>query len=220
MTIFIDVDNTILDFDKCANQSITEACDFFGIPKAQELCKIFHPYNLSLWQQLERKELTLDGLLEKRFNTLFDMLGIRADGHAFEDYFHKGLASAAVAVDGAKDLLEYLSSKYDLYVASNAPLSQQKNRLAKADFDRYIKGYFVSAEIGHLKPEKEFFDACFKVVKGKPQDVCMIGDSITADINGARNYGMKTIWFDKYQTGKSADCDFCVTSLAQIKDIL
>lgn len=126
MTIFIDVDNTILDFDKCANQSITEACDFFGIPKAQELCKIFHPYNLSLWQQLERKELTLDGLLEKRFNTLFDMLGIRADGHAFEDYFHKGLASAAVAVDGAKDLLEYLSSKYDLYVASNAPLSQQK----------------------------------------------------------------------------------------------
>lgn len=74
----------------------------FGIPKAQELCKIFHPYNLSLWQQLERKELTLDGLLEKRFNTLFDMLGIRADGHAFEDYFHKGLASAAVAVDGAK----------------------------------------------------------------------------------------------------------------------
>ena len=105
MTIFIDVDNTILDFDKCANQSITEACDFFGIPKAQELCKIFHPYNLSLWQQLERKELTLDELLEKRFNTLFDMLGIRADGHAFEDYFHKGLASAAVAVDGAKDLL-------------------------------------------------------------------------------------------------------------------
>ena len=78
----------------------------------------------------------------------------------------------------------------------------------------------MSAEIGHLKPEKEFFDACFKVVKDKPQDVCMIGDSITADINGARNYGMKTIWFDKYQTSKSADCDFCVSSLAQIKDIL
>lgn len=220
MTILVDVDNTLLDFDECANESITNACALFGIENPTELCKKFHPYNLSLWQQLERGELTIDELLEKRFNTLFETLGINADGVAFEKSFHDGLATSAVAVDGAKELLEYLSSKHTLYVASNAPLGQQTKRLAKAGFDKYISGYFVSAEIGHLKPNKEFFDACFAVIKEKPQDVLMIGDSLTADINGARNYGLKTIWFDKYQTGKTADCDYLVTSLSQIKDIV
>lgn len=220
MTIFIDVDNTLLDFDKCANQSITEACALFGIENPQRLCERFHPYNLSLWQQLERKELTLDELLEKRFATLFKSLGIDADGIAFEKAFHDGLAVSAVAVDGAKELLEHLSKNHTLYVASNAPLGQQTQRLKKAGFDKYIKGYFVSAEIGHLKPNKEFFDACFDSIKDAPKDVVMIGDSLTADIVGARNYGLKTIWFDKYRTGKSADCDYIVSSLSEIKNIL
>lgn len=220
MTILIDVDNTLLDFDKCANESISLSCKEFGIDKANELCSIFHPFNLSLWQQLERGELTMDELLEKRFNTLFEKLGIQADGIAFEKSFHAGLANSAVPVDGAKELLTYLSEKYDVYVASNAPLGQQTTRLKKAGFDKYIKGYFVSAEIGYLKPNKEFFDACFEKIGKSPRDTVMIGDSLTADINGARTYGMKTIWFDKYKSKKTADCDYTVTSLLQIKDIL
>ena len=147
-------------------------------------------------------------------------LGVKADGIAFETAFHEGLAESAVAVDGAKEALEYLASKYDVYVASNAPLSQQTKRLKKAGFDEYIKGYFVSAEIGYLKPNKEFFDACFAKLDEKPQDVYMIGDSLTADINGARNYGINTIWFDKYRTEKQADCDYTVTDLLQIRNIL
>ncbi len=220
MVVLIDVDNTLLDFDKCANESIKLSCAQFGINKADELCKIFHPYNLSLWQQLERGELTMEQLLAKRFNTLFGMVGVTADGVAFEQSFHEYLAQSAVPVDNAEDLLEYLSSKHEVYVASNAPLGQQTKRLAKAGFDKYIKGYFVSAEIGYLKPNKEFFDACFDKIDGDSKDVFMIGDSLTADINGARNYGLKTIWFDKYKTGKSADCDSVVTDLLQIKNIL
>ena len=54
MTILIDVDNTLLDFDECANESIANACALFGIERSKELCEKFHPYNLSLWQQLER----------------------------------------------------------------------------------------------------------------------------------------------------------------------
>ena len=220
MTILIDVDNTLLDFDKCANESIKIACARFGIDKANEICEIFHPFNLSLWQQLERGELTMEKLLETRFNSLFERVGVKADGIAFETAFHEGLAESAVAVDGAKEALEYLASKYDVYVASNAPLSQQTKRLKKAGFDKYINGYFVSAEIGYLKPNKEFFDACFAKLDEKPQDVYMIGDSLTADINGARNYGMNTIWFDKYRTEKQADCDYTVTDLFQIRNIL
>lgn len=220
MTILIDVDNTLLDFNECANESIKNACARFDIQNCDELCMAFHPFNLSLWQALERKEITLDELLATRFNTLFGMLGIQADGIEFEKLFHDGLANCAVPVDGAGDLLEHLSQKYDLYVASNAPLGQQVRRLKKVDFYKYIKGYFVSAEIGHLKPNKEFFDACFSVLNDNPNDVFMIGDSLTADINGARNYGLKTIWFDKFQSGEKADCDYTVTSLSQIKNIL
>lgn len=222
MVVFIDIDDTLLDFTKCANDAIKSACNKFGVPYTTTLVDTFHPINLDLWHRLEKKEVTKEKLFDTRFQIVFDKLGIKADGIAFETAFRKNFHESAILVDGARDLLEYLRSKYKVYVASNASMHQQTNRMKKAELDGYIDGYFVSEEIGFPKPQKEFFDACFKALPDvKPQDVVMIGDSLSADIKGACEYGLKTIWYNhRNEPTSDVKCDYIVSRLSEVKNIL
>lgn len=222
MVVFIDIDDTLLDFTKCANDAIKSACNKFGVPYTTTLVDTFHPINLDLWHRLEKKEVTKEKLFDTRFQIVFDKLGIKADGIAFETAFRENFHESAILVDGARDLLEYLRSKYKVYVASNASMHQQTNRMKRAGLDGYVDGYFVSEEIGFPKPQKEFFDACFKALPDvKPQDVVMIGDSLSADIKGACEYGLKTIWYN-HRNEPTADvkCDYIVSRLSEVKNIL
>lgn len=222
MVVFIDIDDTLLDFTKCANDAIKIACNKFGVPYTTTLVDTFHPINLDLWHRLEKKEVTKEKLFDTRFQIVFDKLGIKADGIAFETAFRENFHESAILVDGARDLLEYLRYKYKVYVASNASMHQQTNRMKRAGLDGYIDGYFVSEEIGFPKPQKEFFDACFKALPDvKPQDVVMIGDSLSADIKGACEYGLKTIWYN-HRNEPTADvkCDYIVSRLSEVKNIL
>lgn len=222
MVVFIDIDDTLLDFTKCANDAIKSACNKFGVPYTTTLVDTFHPINLDLWHRLEKKEVTKEKLFDTRFQIVFDKLGIKADGIAFEAAFRENFHESAILVDGARDLLEYLRSKYKVYVASNASMHQQTNRMKRAELDGYIDGYFVSEEIGFPKPQKEFFDACFKALPDvKPQDVVMIGDSLSADIKGACEYGLKTIWYNhRNEPTSDVKCDYIVSRLSEVKNIL
>lgn len=222
MVVFIDIDDTLLDFTKCANDAIKSACNKFGVPYTTTLVDTFHPINLDLWHRLEKKEVTKEKLFDTRFQIVFDKLGIKADGIAFETAFRENFHESAILVDGARDLLEYLRSKYKVYVASNASMHQQTNRMKRAELDGYIDGYFVSEEIGFPKPQKEFFDACFKELPDvKPQDVVMIGDSLSADIKGACEYGLKTIWYNhRNEPTSDVKCDYIVSRLSEVKNIL
>lgn len=222
MVVFIDIDDTLLDFTKCANDAIKSACNKFGVPYTTTLVDTFHPINLDLWHRLEKKEVTKEKLFDTRFQIVFDKLGIKADGIAFETAFRENFHESAILVDGARDLLEYLRSKYKVYVASNASMHQQTNRMKRAELDGYIDGYFVSEEIGFPKPQKEFFDACFKALPDvKPHDVVMIGDSLSADIKGACEYGLKTIWYNhRNEPTSDVKCDYIVSRLSEVKNIL
>lgn len=221
MIVFIDVDDTLLDFEKCSSKSVELACNVFGVPFSQKLLDTFHPINLALWKQFERKEITKEQLFKVRFTKVFQLLDIEADGEAFEHEFHKNLFNSAEKIDGAQELLQYLHAKYPVYVASNATLEQQTNRLKNAGFLQYIDGIFASEQIGCPKPQKQFFDACFKHLNIPAQETVMIGDSLSADIDGAREYGMHTIWYNhRKEDASDANCDYIVNSLSEIKNIL
>lgn len=220
-TILIDIDNTLLDFNLCSQESIEKAAAYYGITLPRNYYPRFKQINDSLWKRIEEKTLDIEGLRAIRYNMIFKEWGIDFDGPTFEKMYFKGLTESAVPVEGAKDLVKYLGAKYDLYAASNAPKEQQDIRLGKAGMMDYIKGIFISEEIGAPKPTKAFFDGVFRLIGNPdPKDVVMIGDSLNADIIGAREYGMETIWFN-YE-GKDCDspADHTVLTLDEIKTIL
>lgn len=222
-TVFIDVDDTLLDFGKSAHQAVQKLFDEKGLPFSDEVMTVYHSVCTPLWEAVERGELTAAQLRKIRWNCVFEKLGInRTDGERFESDYRKHLADTGFLIPNADKLLEYLSRKYTVCIVSNAGFEQQNARLEKAGLKQYVDYIFTSQEIGHEKPEKAFFDFCLKAV-GNPSasEVMVIGDSAVADIAGGKKMGFQTCWFNP--NGKSnaqAGADFHVCALLDILDIL
>lgn len=221
--ILLDVDNTLIDFNKSAEWSIRKCFEEYNLRFTDEIMPTFHRINDMVWHRLEKGELTKPELHRIRWQTIFNELGIKEDGPTFEQKFMEYVPQAGIPVDGAKKLLEYLSENYIICYASNSSKGQQDIKLTKADMLKYAKHLFISDEIGFAKPAKEFFDACMERLNNiSKEEVMLIGDSLTADIAGGVNYGIKTVWFNfkKESIPKDIKADYIVNDLSEIKQIL
>ena len=219
--ILIDIDDTLLDFDRCAEYAMKQAAVDFGIAWRDEIYEVFSLQNPILWQNIEKGLLTREQLHLTRWVIIFEKLGINADGVEFEKRFRYYIASSSEKMDGAEDILQYLSAKYRVYAASNAHYDQQLSRMKLAGLEKYLDGYFISEKIGAEKPSKEFFDACLAGLDGvSKSEVIMIGDSLSADIKGAKEYGLTSIWMKGRKEGECAFADYTVSKLEEIKEII
>ncbi len=221
--ILLDVDNTLIDFNKGAEWSMRKCFDEFNLEMTEDVISVFHKINDELWRRLEKGKLTKPELHKIRWQTIFDELGIKADGPVFEQKFIEYVPQAGIPVDGAKELLDFLYGKYIICYASNSSKSQQMIKLTKSDMLKYADHLFISDEIGYAKPAKEYFEECMaRLSPIKKEEVILIGDSLTADIEGGLNFGIKTIWFDYLKKGDSGEVkpDYTVKSLDEIKSLL
>ncbi|MBR2742787.1 MAG: HAD-IA family hydrolase [Clostridia bacterium] len=231
--VFIDIDNTLLDFDAYAAESMREGFEKFGLPPYEPaMLPVFKSLNEEFWRMIERGELDLEGLRRDRWNIIFRALGISFDGETFEAFFRERLFSSAIPVEGAHAMLSYLAPKYILCAASNGPYEQQMNRLRLAKMDGYFKFFFISGEMGLSKPSRAFFDAAIGRINAAERDaggpeirsdeMMIIGDSLSSDIAGGRACGLKTCLFDPRRTlmpGAPAP-DYVIHELHEVRGIL
>lgn len=225
--IFIDIDDTLLDFDACCKETIAKGFNDFNLGEFKDdTLKMFHEVNDVLWHQIETKELTFEELKKIRFNKFFSKIGISFDGVKFESYFRDNLYDSCILEDGVVEVLSYLKNKnYILATASNGPYNQQIHRLKKADIYSYFDFNFISEKIGYSKPSKEFFDeAIFKINQKyyiRRDECIMIGDSLTSDIQGGLNACMKTCFYNKKNKElKNFKGDFVIYKLKDLEKIL
>ena len=177
--ILLDVDNTLLDFDKSATEVIKGLFCQMGLSYTDNVFKTFININDGLWKRIERAEITREQLHNIRWDTVFGELGIKADGKRAEKLFLDGLYSVAIPVDGAKETLRYLSAKYALYTASNAPFAQQVNRLTVSGLYPFVTGIMSFEKDGVHKPQREFFEWCLDALYPvKSTEIAVIGDSL------------------------------------------
>ena len=174
--VLMDIDDTLLDFGKCAEQAMRIGFAEWGLPYDDSTYATFTRINDGLWLMIERGELTTQQLFKFRWNRIFEALGIQADGAAFEKRFLDLLYETAIPVDGADEICRYLKEKYILCAASNAFHDQQLNRLEMAGLLPYFDHVFVSESLGYRKPEKAFFDACRAFLPDVAADECMMID--------------------------------------------
>ena len=219
----MDVDDTLLDFKECAREDVRNCCLKNGITYSDDLFDFFLIRNVILWKRIEDGLLTVDELHRTRWAGIFRDYGIEADGPAFENDFIAGLRETSVPVKGAHETMEYLHSRYKVYVVSNASNLQQTTRLRKAGLMQYVDGVFGSLDIGHIKPSREYFDYCFSQLGGTTtQQTVIIGDSLNADISGGIAYGLHTIWFNirNVEPSDSTFPDYTIHSLSELDSLL
>ena len=222
-TIFMDVDDTLLDFKECAREDVRSCCLKNGVPYSDELFEFFLSRNVILWKRIEDGLLTVDELHQTRWAGIFRDLGIEADGPAFEDDFIAGLRETSVPVTHSREVMEDLHSRYKVYVVSNASNLQQTTRLRKAGLMQFVDGVFGSLDVGFIKPSREYFDYCFSQLPGTtPGQTVIIGDSLNADISGGSAYGLHTIWFNIRSVEASAQItpDHTICSLSELTSLL
>lgn len=194
--VFMDVDDTLLDFHACAKNSALHAARTTGISLPEHFMDTFMRFNNHYWHLIEEGRMTREELHRIRWASILEDLGIDADGQEMERVFRKQLQVSSVTVSGAKEILQFLSSRVPVWIASNASAEQQRGRLERAGLLGYVRGILASGTIGANKPSRAFFEACLETVApAAPQECLMIGDSMRADIAGAARVGMKSCWY-------------------------
>ena len=126
-------------------------------------------------------------------------------------------------MEGAEALLDELYGKCDMYIVSNGCASVQAGRLASSGISRYFRDIFISENIGFDKPGEDFFNYCFARIEGFSKDRCLIvGDSLTSDIRGGLNSGLRTCWYNPRRLSPRADipADFEIHELNELPALL
>ena len=221
--LFLDLDDTILDFHKAERLAISRTFRSFGLEPTEQVLERYHVINRQHWERLERGELTRDQVLTGRFQMLFEELGIPAQPQAIAKGYEHNLGLGHYFLPGAKEALDTLRGKYRLFLASNGTASVQHSRLTSAGLYPYFEEVFVSQALGANKPSRAFFDACAARIPGyDPRKALMVGDSLTSDILGGINAGMKTCWVCPRGTQGRPDIvpDYRIEALSQLPELL
>ncbi len=75
--ILFDLDNTLIDFDDAERTSLRICFEKFSIAYKEEYSQIYHDINDKLWKMLEKGLIERKVLIVKRFEELFEVLGVK-----------------------------------------------------------------------------------------------------------------------------------------------
>ena len=221
--LFLDLDDTILDFHKAERLAIAKTFREFGLEPTESVLQRYSAINKAHWERLERKELTREQVLTGRFYVLFQEMGIEVDPVAVARTYEHNLSIGHYFLPGAEEAVDSLHKKYRLFLASNGTATVQKGRMTSANLYRFFERVFVSQEIGYNKPEKAYFDACFTQIDGfDPGKAIIVGDSLTSDILGGQNAGIATCWVNpEGKPGREGiRVDYEIKALSELESLL
>ncbi len=221
--LLLDLDDTILDFQKAEHIAISKTFRAFGIEPTDSVCSRYSQINKVHWEALERRELTRQQVLVGRFEVLFQELGVAADAAACAKLYEQNLSQGHYFLPGAQAAMESLVKKYRLFLVSNGTASVQAAKLKSADLKRFFEDIFISQEMGADKPALEFFQRCFDRIRDfDPAKTMIVGDSLTSDIRGGINAGIATCWINPDHKPPRADipADYTIERLSQLEALL
>lgn len=225
--IFFDLDHTIWDFDKNAEETLQELyltykLDSLGLPSAMEFIDTYTRNNHQLWADYHVGKITKETLRETRFKKTFLDLGLNHEliPMQFEDDYVNTCPTKTNLFEGAHQTLQYLHGKYTLHLITNGFKESQKLKVEGTGIGKYFDQIIVSEDVGVNKPDPAIFQHALNVAGADKETSIMIGDSIEADIRGALGFGMAAIYFNPAGLEKPADIPVQITSLNDLTLLL
>ena len=198
-TILWDVDGTLLDFHAAERAAMETLFGEFNLgPCTEEMLARYSVINVGFWERLERGELTMAQILLGRFERFFSEYGIDPGiARAFNDRYQLTLGDTIAHRDDSLNVVKALKGRVRQYVVSNGTVAAQTKKLDRSGLGEQMDGIFLSEELGVEKPNIGFFEKVFSVIRPKAlSEVMIVGDSLTSDIRGGMNAGIKTCWYD------------------------
>jgi putative hydrolase of the HAD superfamily len=226
-SLFFDLDDTLWDTthnNKLCLQEIYS--DYhFGRHYAsfEEFYDTYFPYNQELWAKYRNNEIDRRTLIAERLLYVLRPMGIDDEAFALKlnNDFLQRTATKTKLLDGAIDLMEYLSPKYRLFVLSNGFREIQSRKMLNSGLAPYFERILLSEDISIQKPHRKIFEFALKSTNSRRSESLMIGDAYEVDVVGAQNTRIDQLWFNpSCIEPKGPPPTFTVRSLSEIKDIL
>jgi len=225
--IFFDLDHTIWDFDKNAEETLQELyvlhqLQNIGLSSADVFIETYTRNNHRLWAEYHIGKITKEVLREARFKQTFLDLGVHPEliPVGFEDAYVQLCPTKTNLFPNAHETLGYLSDKYPLYLISNGFKESQDVKIDNTGIGKYFQAVIISELVGVNKPDKAIFQYAVNLAGATKQESLMIGDSLEADVYGALNFGMDAIYFNPFNAAKPADVPLQINDLKELTLIL
>ncbi|NQX40200.1 putative hydrolase of the HAD superfamily [Pedobacter steynii] len=221
--IFFDLDHTIWDFDRNAEETLTELyaqyqLESLGLRSSREFIDTYTENNQLLWAEYHLGKITKETLRSERFSKTFIQLGIQPSHipSQFEDDYVRLTPTRTNLFEGSEKVLTYLQKKYTLHIISNGFKESTLTKMDKSGLNPYFSNVIISEDVGVNKPDKAIFEYALRLASAQKEESIMIGDSLEADIRGAQDYGMKAIYFNPMNKEKPEDVVWQITHLEEL----
>jgi len=201
--IFVDLDDTIWDFERNAKSSLMDVFDSKHLNRYfdsfEHFFDLYITNNTLLWKLYSEGKVTKVELNLQRFRYPFSQMGVEVDDEFVlqmgRDYLNL-LPEKTALMPYALELLEYLSPRYPLTIVSNGFIEVQQRKMERSGIGHYFSHVVLSENVGALKPDKLIFEHALLLNNAQPHETIMIGDNFEADICGAQNAGIDTIYYN------------------------
>ena len=221
--IFFDLDHTIWDFDKNAEETLYELYGIYalkdlGLHSPDLFIETYTRNNHQLWAEYHVGKITKAALREERFKKTFLDLGLHPEviPVGFEDDYVQLCPTKTNLFPDAHETLQYLQSKHTLHLISNGFRESQDIKIKGTNLADYFQQVIISEEIGINKPDKAIFEYALNLAGAIKSESLMIGDSLEADVYGALNFGMDAIYFNPAGLDKPDDVPVQITHLKEL----
>lgn len=202
--IFLDIDDTLLDYIPCCRAAFEEAMkriqpSGLSPQKADELFQLFFDISGRLFSEAKHGQHTIAEVMDLYPAEFCEKAGYPDTAvDPFKHAFRAAWGTTHTLVPGARETLETLQAKgYRLFAASNSFGHLQRSRLEHAGILHYFEDTYISMDIGYDKPDIRFYQEALRRCGLQPNEVLMIGDSMTTDVIGAQNAGIDARYFDR-----------------------
>ena len=225
--LFFDLDHTIWDFELNSKETLWDLhlkyeLEAKGINNFDEFYSIYIVHNHRLWDRYSKGFIKQEELRWKRI--YLSLLDYKIADEALSkemsvDYLtilpdKKNLFPYTI------EILEYLKNKdYTMHLITNGFESVQFKKIKNSNLADYFTEVITSEVSNSLKPNKEIFEYALKVSNANVETSIMIGDNEDADIQGAINAGMDSIFVNHLQIQPTVPATHTITHLKELENI-
>ena len=221
--IFFDLDHTIWDFDRNAQETLMELFEHYNLPalglaSPQNFIQTYTENNQQLWAEYHLGKITKEVLRSERFRKTFLELGVNPDlvPPQFEEDYVRISPTKTNLFEGSEKVLAYLQQKYTLHIISNGFKETTLTKMRLSNLNPYFENVIISEDVGVNKPDKRVFEYALNKAGALKDESIMIGDSLEADIRGAQDFGMQAIFFNPLNRDKPADVEQQIVHLEEL----
>ncbi len=221
--VFFDLDHTLWDFEKNSALTFEKILSQNRVNVVlNDFLEVYVPANLAFWKLYREEKITKEELRYQRLKSVFDKLNLQVSDemiYTLADDYIQYLSSFNHLFPNTIEILEYLKPKYRLHIITNGFQEIQDTKMQNSNIDGYFEHIINSEMAGVKKPNPVIFQLALNLANTESKNAIMIGDSLEADILGAKALGLHTLHFNAHNEQPH---DFCpmISDLGEIKAFL